>query len=294
MSSSRWIKRTLSGALKIFWSLGFAAAGHFNRCNVERLSSSSQQRILIVAPHPDDEVIGCAGTLKLHQQFGDEVCVLYATDGRRSRAQGLSSAAMATRREQEADVALRLLQISCAHWLGLYEGEWTADQFATLLEPILRSFQPHVIYAPSLIDYHPEHRSVAQALAQTLAYIKSDFDQPAIRVYQVHVPLTSILVNVVADVSRWAAEIRSAGDSYLTQTDSIRRADRIRRYAAAYYRAGSIAEEFWQMPVDRYIDLHLSKKSVDRFRGVRYWAWSDPLAYWFGRHERRSVAKMIR
>lgn len=289
MSFSRSIKRTLSGVLERFWSLGFAAAGHFNRHKVERLSASGQQRILIVAPHPDDEVIGCAGTLKLHQQSGDEVCVVYVTDGRRSQAQDLSSAEMATRREQEAQAALQRLQINCSHWLGLYEGEWTADQFAALLDPSLRDFQPHIIYAPSLVDYHPEHRSVAQAFARTLTHIRSDFDQPIIRVYQVHVPLTSILVNVVADVSRWAAEIRSASEAYLTQADSVQRVDRIRRYAAAYHHAGSIAEEFWQMSVDRYIALHASKNSFDHFRGVRYWAWSDPLAYWFGRHERRSA-----
>jgi LmbE family N-acetylglucosaminyl deacetylase len=294
MSSNRSIKHTLSGMLEKFWSLGFAAAGRFNRRKAERLSTSGQQRILIIAPHPDDEVIGCAGTLKLHQQSGDEVCVVYVTDGRRSHAHGLSSAEMATRRKQEADEVLQRLQIACAHWLGLVEGEWTADQFAALLDAILRDFQPHIIYAPSFVDYHPEHRLVAQTLAQTLAHVRSDFDQPLIRVYQVHVPLTSILVNVVAGVSPWAAEIRSAGAAYLTQADSIQRADRIRHYAAAYYRAGSIAEEFWQMSAARYIDLHLSKNSFDHFRGVRYWAWSDPLAYWLGRHARRSAAQTKR
>ncbi|HZY44119.1 MAG TPA: PIG-L family deacetylase [Anaerolineae bacterium] len=294
MLSSRSIKRTLSGVLENFWSLGFVAAGHFDRRTVDRLISSTQQRILIVAPHPDDEVIGCAGTLKLQQQFGAEACVVYATDGRRSRAQGLSSAEMANRRKQEADAALRQLQIAQPHWLGLVEGEWTGDQFTHLLDPILRNFQPHIIYAPSLIDYHPEHKSVAQALARTLKHVRSDFDQPIIRIYQVHVPLTSILVNVVADVSRWGTEIRLAGAAYVTQTDSIHRADRIRRYAAAYYRAGSIAEEFWQMSADRYIDLHLSKNSSNHFRGVRYWAWSDPLAYGFGRNARQSAAKTIR
>src|SRR5688500_13357690 len=43
-------------------------------------------RVLVVAPHPDDEVAGCAGTILLHRGAGDAVTVLKATDGRRSRA----------------------------------------------------------------------------------------------------------------------------------------------------------------------------------------------------------------
>ena len=47
------------------------------------------QRVLVVAPHPDDEALGCGGTIMRHIASGDSVAVLIVTDGRRSRAHNL-------------------------------------------------------------------------------------------------------------------------------------------------------------------------------------------------------------
>src|SRR5262245_2441565 len=41
------------------------------------------QRVLVLAPHPDDEVIGCGGTLYKHTRAGHAVTVVYMTDGRK-------------------------------------------------------------------------------------------------------------------------------------------------------------------------------------------------------------------
>ncbi|MCH2105723.1 MAG: PIG-L family deacetylase, partial [Planctomycetes bacterium] len=38
-------------------------------------------RVLVIAPHADDEVLGCGGTLTRHIERGDEVEVLVLTDG---------------------------------------------------------------------------------------------------------------------------------------------------------------------------------------------------------------------
>ena len=44
------------------------------------------QKILVIAAHPDDEVIGCAGTIAGHTQNKDEVHLLIFTDGVTSRS----------------------------------------------------------------------------------------------------------------------------------------------------------------------------------------------------------------
>src|SRR5436190_201557 len=58
-------------------------------------ASPGGQRAVVVAAHPDDETIGCVGTMVRHLASGDTVCVLMVTDGSGSRAGGLPAGEMA-------------------------------------------------------------------------------------------------------------------------------------------------------------------------------------------------------
>src|SRR5690242_3162214 len=82
-------------ALTGFWTLVFGIAGLIFRPQTRALTAGDGQRVLLLAPHPDDETIGCGGTLALHALAGDEVTVCIVTDGSRSRAGNLKPEEMA-------------------------------------------------------------------------------------------------------------------------------------------------------------------------------------------------------
>jgi LmbE family N-acetylglucosaminyl deacetylase len=260
---------------------------------VSSWSSPGGQRILVVAPHPDDEACGCAGTLIRHQRCGDTICIAYITDGRRSRALGLGPDEMARRRRQEAAASAAALDAERVAWFGLPEGEWTAGQLQLGLGALIREFAPDIVYTPSLIDFHPEHYKVAYVLGPLLASVA---DTPRVRVYQVQVPLSAALTNLVVDISGIVAESTRLLHIYATQWGSVARTVRMRRYGAAFYGQRRQAEAFWELPVDRYQMLHAMPPddwSPHTFRSLRFYPWSDPLAYLQGRAERRRIALAV-
>ena len=285
-------KALVQGLFEVTWSAVFWSAGRLLRCDAARWSSPGGQRVLVVATHPDDEVGGCAGVMLRHRQCGDRVSVGCVTDGRQSQALGLPPEQMARRRRREMEHAAETLGVEL-EWLGLEEGTWEEEAAARHLGELLSDLQPQLIYAPSCVDFHPEHARVSRLLAVVLA-ADPPVPAPTLRVYPGQVPLTSALCNLVAPVDLSDPRLRAGFAAHASQLGSLERCLRHRRYTGLRHELGGGAEEFWQMTPSAYVRLHhQSGESSTRspFRGLRYYAFSDPLAYLRGRLQRRLLAR---
>ena len=286
------LKGTVQRGFEGLWSIGFWLAGRLSRGTPEIFSSVGDQQVLVVAPHPDDEVAGCAGAILQHRRRGDRVRVCCVTDGRRSRALGLAPEAMARTRRGEIEAAVAHLDAEL-EWLGMPEGEWGHTDLAKRLRRVLERERPEVIYGPSRIDFHPEHEKVARALASACAELVGD-RRPEVRIYPVQVPLTPILANLIVPLAAVGSQLTLAFGAYRSQLGSIERCLRQRRYAGRYYGLDAV-EELWRLSTAQYERLHRgpASPSLERaFRGLRYYAWSDPAAYLQGRGMRRRLAAL--
>jgi LmbE family N-acetylglucosaminyl deacetylase len=287
----RGMKRGANSGFEQLWSVGFSACRALRRSRAVPWTSTGGQKVLVVAPHPDDEAIGCAGTILLHTRAGDQVCIAIATDGRRSRAIP-NPDQMAAQRQQEARLAATRMGVDRLAWLGHPEGDSNPAAVKQSLLTLLTQVQPDVIYAPSRIDFHPEHLKVAHALA--LALEDSGMASVPVRIYQVQVPLTSPVCNLVTDVSAVAEQCGSVLAAYTSQLSTIQSTLRQRRYGALLHGYAKHAEEFWEVPARHYIALHgatpLEWPAV--FRGLRNFSLTDPLAYFLGRAERRRLRSL--
>lgn len=257
------------------------------RRRVRLCQPGSGQRILVLAPHPDDESLGCGGTLLQHVLGDDVVRVLIATDGSRSRAGNLNSEDMATARHAEARAAMDFIGIEQWHWLGLPEGDWAPRELEAQLQEQISDFSPDIIYAPTVLDYHPEHRRVAHCLA---AVVPAETN---VRVYTLHIPLTD-LANCYVDVSSQMPAIGILLALYETQVWSLLRGLRLRRYAGARNYRGKALEEFWELSGSAYRSSHLGDTGPMSVRGLRYWSFTDPLSYFRGRAARHTLARRSR
>src|SRR6185503_2585194 len=154
MSFKRWLKGMRQRASSYFelpWRAGFLAAGRLAPSRALSWSTTGTDRVLVIAPHPDDEVIACAGTMLRHISSGDRVVVAIATDGRLSK-QAATPEEMAAVRRNEADLAARRLGVDRLEWLGLREGAWEAAELQTRLHTLLQQYEPTIVYAPSRVD----------------------------------------------------------------------------------------------------------------------------------------------
>lgn len=117
------------------------------------------RRIMVLAPHPDDEVLGCGGSLAWHTHQGAEVTVIYMTSGEAGGGNISDQALVRKTREQEASSGAAILGINNLYYLRFKDGSLEYNsanikQLATLI----RQLQPDIIYAPHATDTHPDHR----------------------------------------------------------------------------------------------------------------------------------------
>jgi LmbE family N-acetylglucosaminyl deacetylase len=131
--------------------------------------------IVVVAPHMDDELIGC-GALLATGDVGSRTHVIYASDGSRSPTSPwpwnrTDRPALAKARRKEAAAGLEELGLppEHSHFLDLPDGglrSRRAELESRLLER-LRTLEPAHVLVPFRYDFHPDHLTVSQAV-QTL------------------------------------------------------------------------------------------------------------------------------
>lgn len=237
-------------------------------------------RVLVVAPHPDDEVLGAGGTIALHRRHGDPVTVAVVSDGRRSRAGGLTPPEMARRRRLEAQAAAAALDVSDLVLLDLPEGDWHPAEARPVLAALLE--RSDLVYAPACVDYHPEHLQVAQLMGEL---VRSDH---TVRTVELGVPLTPLLTTVVADIAPVRRRKAAAIACHRSQAATLAALTRTARYQARL--AGlAAAEGFWELSGALYREVVRGASWGWRdtpFRAVRPGVLGDPLAFLVGRRAR--------
>lgn len=161
------------------------------------------ERLLVLAPHPDDEVIGCGGVVAQHLAEGRVVRVVVATDGTAATETG-DPVEYRARRQAETRASLALLGAGATvEFLEFPDRELDSARIAPQLAAILLDFRPDLILVPGLVEIHPDHVALARGLCSIL---QSDASlAPAIAVariafYEVGNPLRpNALVDITAE-----------------------------------------------------------------------------------------------
>ena len=125
--------------------------------------SEIEKSAIVLAPHPDDETLGCGGLIARKRASGADVTIVFLTDGAGSHAAVAQADLTATRR-LEATAATTILGVPPEHiwFLDIPDGalEHSADRAVNLLAPILRESTAEQVILPHRMEPPADHRIV--------------------------------------------------------------------------------------------------------------------------------------
>jgi LmbE family N-acetylglucosaminyl deacetylase len=125
------------------------------------LEGSLEASALVFAPHPDDEVLGCGGTIARKVEAGATVDIVIMTDGRHSHGRWMDGDDMAALRAEEALRAAARLGVDPerVHWMGFEDRSLAAVESEALerVRGILEALHPEMIFVPSAYERPKDH-----------------------------------------------------------------------------------------------------------------------------------------
>jgi LmbE family N-acetylglucosaminyl deacetylase len=145
--------------------------------------------VVVIAPHPDDESVGCGGVVCRHAAAGDRVMAVFLTSGELGLKHLKREEAWRIR-EGEARMAGKVLGMEGCEFLRLPDWAVGGDvaRAAEGLGPILRVAEPELIYLPHVEEWHPDHRAALPVLRAAMG--EGWGRAVALRLYEVWTPLS--------------------------------------------------------------------------------------------------------
>ena len=118
-----------------------------------------KNKVLVVAVHPEDETLGCGGTLLKHKENGDEIHWLICTTIDKNHG-------YYEQREKELKLVNEMYGFDSVHKLQLKTmqvDEYSISELVEAISKVINKAQPNMIYLPFKGDVHSDHRKIFEA-----------------------------------------------------------------------------------------------------------------------------------
>lgn len=208
---------------------------------------SPPKRVLVVAAHPDDEVLGCGGTLWRHHLAGDYVKVVFCSDGESARSNVAHNLIKA--RKDIAYKACNYLGVSEISFLDFNDNRMDEHCLLDLIsrcEQDLLDFEPDLIYTHSNYDLNIDHQLVLRMVMTIFRPGRTRLHS----IYSFRIPsstdLNSLEVgrfnpNHFVDVSEYLEIIEATLDFYSSEMRAFPHSRSVRSVLAGLQYWGSMA-----------------------------------------------------
>ncbi len=202
------------------------------------LPVEKEDKVCIIAPHPDDETLGCGGVIKKMLNKGIQVELILVTDG----SSGGKADNLADIRIGEFHQAKEILGITKLYYLGYKDGQ--LDQYylplMKSLNEILGVMNPKVIFIPYIFDYSIDHLITYKASIETL----KSFTHIEAFMYEVWTPILNpdyfVDVHNEYEIKKTAMKCYKSQEKYFGIMDKTETLNRFRACLSIIYKEGYV------------------------------------------------------
>lgn len=217
---------------------------------------SEPQKALVLAPHPDDEALGCGGTIKLITSAGGTVDVLFMTRGEMGLelSQGTSQAMhdeLARRRTEEAVEAGHVLGVRTVNFLPGRDGHLEQEpELSQGIWQAIRADAYRSVFCPWYNDNHADHVATFRLLITVLRALQQDID---LWLYEVWTPLEANIAIPIDSTIRAKLEAIRAHRSQRACADFPRAFRALAQYRSLLCPLSKYAEAFYTTDRDQLL-----------------------------------------
>ena len=191
------------------------------------------KRVLVIAVHPDDETLGCGGTILKHKREGDVVGCMFVTSGNDHQKKLINEVV----NKYSFDFT------ECLNKEEIILDDLSLTELIPAFSNIINEFKPSVLYVPNRSDSHSDHKKVWTAITACIKsfrypFIKRVLMCEVISETDVGPSLTenSFVPNVFVDITKYRDEKMEILNLYKSElledphTRSISAVEALQRY----------------------------------------------------------------
>jgi LmbE family N-acetylglucosaminyl deacetylase len=211
------------------------------------LAENRRHRVLVLAPHPDDETFGCGGTIRMLTEGGVSVDVAFLTRGEQGLEGGAAASeqsrqTMAEIRTREARAACEILGVDNVYFLSGHDTQLGAEsRLSGEIARLLQEGAYQRVFCPWPHDSHDDHQATFALLRQA---VTDSGVTASFWLYEVWKPLPA---NTFVPIDRTLDAKRRAIEQYRSQLGQLNYREGflgLAAYRSLFCPASSYAEAF--------------------------------------------------
>ncbi|MBU3144787.1 PIG-L deacetylase family protein [Clostridium sp. CF012] len=220
-------------------------------------SNLDGETILILAPHIDDDIIGCGGAILRYLSENKDVYIVYLTNSGKQGSQPEKSKVVEERKLEAINVAYALnLKKEKLFFLNGEDGDLINSKIDNELKNIINSVNPDTIFMPCFLDSHNDHFAVTKTLWNINNKNCNLFTNVNLYLYESQSPFTPLYSNVFLDITDIYKTKKMLLKFYISQTSDFKFSYYISKINGYTFNNKTLCEAYIKTTFSNYFNLY--------------------------------------